>query len=74
MAKASIPHNFTFSVFTCLAQWVFIFRRMPVRALLAIQPYLFKSLAGEAYPSDTLSIELPSDDGESLPARQTFPP
>ncbi len=27
---------------------------------------------GEAYPSDTVSIELPSDDSESLPARQTY--
>ncbi len=28
---------------------------------------------GKAYPSDTVSIELPSDVGESLPARQNLP-
>ncbi len=71
-ARAYRPRNLTFFVFTCPTQRVSISRRMPARCSRPDNLTFSSLLLCEAYPSDTASIELPSDVSESLPARQTY--
>ncbi len=66
------PRNLTFFVFTCLTQRVSNSRRTPARCSRPDNLTFSSLLLCEAYPSNTASIELSSDVGESLPARQTY--
>ncbi|KAF4107182.1 hypothetical protein G5714_011546 [Onychostoma macrolepis] len=67
LVRLSEPRSFHLYLFDTVS------RDLPSDAgesLPARQPYLFKSHAGDAYPSDTVSLDLPSGVGESLTARQ----
>ncbi len=70
-ARASRPPNFIFPS-SPVRQWVLISRRTPARCSRPDNLTFSSLLLCEAYPSNTASIELPSDVGESFPARQTY--
>ncbi len=70
-ARASQPPNFIFPS-SPVRQWVLISRRTPARCSRPDNLTFSSLLLCEAYPSNTASIELPSDVGESFPARQTY--
>ncbi len=71
-ARASRPRNLNFFVFTCPTQRVSISRRTPARCSRPDNLTFSSLLLCEAYPSDTVSLDLPSDAGEVLPARQPY--
>ncbi len=70
-ASASRPPNFTFPS-SPVRQRVSISRRTPARASRPDNLTFSTPLPFRLYLSDTASLDLPSDAGESLPARQIY--